>query len=235
VTATPEALEPVGSQGEGLRAHAVKTPRQQRSSDSLERILKTAETLIRTKGYEALTVAEVVRRSSTSIGTFYARFEDKTALLHAVQERVHGREERQILEELAKVDWDAQSLEETVCRLVDIKRAATKGNGRLLEAFVVYGATDPVLRQRGYQYKALVEDLEVEILMGHAAQIGHPDPESAARAASRLWQAAQEENVQRSQSGVSFPDSVPPDLLIEKLAEVVIAYLRSSGSERQVG
>ncbi|HEY5528200.1 MAG TPA: helix-turn-helix domain-containing protein, partial [Thermoleophilia bacterium] len=74
-------------------AHALKTPCQQRSRDSLERILKTAETLIRTKGFEALTVAEVVRRSHTSVGTFYARFQDKTSLLHAVQERVHGRQE----------------------------------------------------------------------------------------------------------------------------------------------
>lgn len=216
-------------------AHAVKTPRQQRSSDSLERILRTAETLIRTKGYEALTVAEVVRRSDTSIGTFYARFEDKTALLHAVQERVHGREEMQIREEAAKVDWTALSLEQTVRGLVEIKQTATRGNDRLLEAFVVCGATDPVLRQRGYRYKAHVESLEVDILMGHAAQIGHSDPESAARVASRLWQAAQEENVQRCRSGVFFPDSVPGDLLIHKLADVIIAYLRSPDNERRSG
>jgi AcrR family transcriptional regulator len=207
-------------------------PRQQRSSDSFERILKTAETLIRTKGYEALTVAEVVRRSHTSIGTFYARFEDKTALLHAVQERVHTREENQMRDELAKVEWDALSLAETVRRLVEIKRAATRGNDKLSEAFVICGATDPVVRQRGYRYKAQVESLEVEVLMRHAAQIGHPDPESAARVASRLWQAAQEENVQRSQSGVSFADSVPQDLLVEKLADVIIAYLGSPAGAR---
>jgi AcrR family transcriptional regulator len=216
-------------------AHAVKTPRQQRSSDSLERILKTAETLIRTKGYEALTVAEVVRRSNTSIGTFYARFEDKTALLHAVQERFHGREEMQIRDESAKVDWSALSLEDTVRKLVEIKQAATDGNDRLIEAFVVYGATDPVLRERGYRYKAQVESLEVEILMSHAAQIGHSDPESAARVASRLWQAAQEENVQRSRSGVALADSVHGDLLIRKLPEVIIAYLRSPDIERPDG
>ena len=208
-------------------AHSVKTPCQQRSRDSLERILKTAEALIRTKGFEALTVAEVVRRSQTSTGTFYARFLDKTALLHAVQERVHGREEMQMRDRVGKVGWDALSLEETVQELVDIKRAVTKGNERLLEAFVVRGATDPLVRQRGYRYKASVENLEVEVLMRHAAQIGHRDPESAARVASRLWQAAQEEHVQRSRSGVTFQGAVPQDLLIQKLAEVVIAYLRS--------
>jgi AcrR family transcriptional regulator len=206
---------------------SVKTPCQERSRDSLERILRTAEGLIRTKGFEALTVAEVVRRSHTSIGTFYARFRDKTALLHALQDRVHGREEMQMRERVAKVDWDLLSLEETVYALVAIKRAVTKGNEKLLEAFVVHGATDPLVRQRGYQYKAAIESLEVDVLMRHAAQIGHRDPESAARVASRLWQAAQEENVQRSQSGVTFEGAVPSDLLVEKLAEVVIAYLRS--------
>ncbi|MFH1834132.1 MAG: helix-turn-helix domain-containing protein [bacterium] len=208
-------------------AHSVKTPCQSRSRDSLERILKTAENLIRTKGFEALTVAEVVRRSRTSTGTLYARFADKTALLHAVQERVHGREEAQMRDRVSKVDWSALSLEDTVQELVDIKRAVTKGNERLLEAFVVHGATDPTVRRRGYRYKATVENLEVEVLMRHAAQIGHSDPESAARVASRLWQAAQEEHVQRSRSGVSFPGAVPQDLLIQKLAEVAIAYLRS--------
>ena len=216
-------------------AHALKTPCQQRSRDSLERILKTAETLIRTKGFEALTVAEVVRRSHTSVGTFYARFQDKTALLHAVQERVHSRQETDMRNKLAKVDWITLSLEGTVRKLVSVKRAVGKGDDKLLEAFVVQGATDSVLRQRGYHYKAIVESLEVEILMCHAAQIGHQDPESAARVASRLWQAAQEENVQRSQSGVSFVGSVPQDLLIEKLADVVIAYLRCPAAEHAGG
>ena len=216
-------------------AHAVKAPCQQRSRDSLERILKTAETLIRTKGFEALTVAEVVRGSHTSIGTFYARFHDKTALLHAVQDRVHDRQEIHMRGLLGKVDWSALSLEETVRELVRIKRVVGKGDDKLLEAFVVHGATDSVLRERGYRHKAVVENLEVDILMRHAAQIGHEDPDSAARVASRLWQAAQEENVQRLQSGVSFLGAVPQDLLIEKLADVVIAYLRSPDRPQKVG
>jgi len=209
--------------------HSVKTPCQSRSRDSLERILKTAEALIRTKGFEALTVAEVVRRSRTSIGTFYARFQDKTSVLHAVQERVHGREEAMIRDRVAKVDWDVLTLEETVRKLLEIKRAATKGNDKLWEAFVVHGATDPVIRQRGYRYKAQVEDLEVEIVMRHAAQIAHEEPETAARVASRLWQAAKEEQVQRSKSGVSSPGNVSRDLLMEKLADVAVAYLKGPG------
>jgi AcrR family transcriptional regulator len=207
--------------------HLVKAPCQQRSRDSQERILRAAEALIKTKGFEALTTAEVVRRSRTSIGTLYARFGDKTALLHAVQDRVQDREEALIRQKMAEVDWDSLTLEECVCRLLEIKRAATKGNDRLFEAFVVHGATDPIVRAQGYRHKAVIEGLEVEKLMRHAAEIGHADAETASRVASRLAQAAQEEHVQRSLSGVEFPAAAPPDLLLEKLAEVIIAYLNT--------
>ena len=208
--------------------HVVKAPCQQRSRDSQERILRAAEALIKSKGFEALTTAEVVRRSRTSIGTLYARFGDKTALLHAVQERVQTREEAVMRARLAKVNWDALSLEETVRQLLEIKRIATEGDDRLFEAFVVHGATDPVVRAQGYRHKATIEGLEIEILMRHAGQIGHSDPEGAARVASRLAQAAQEEYVQRSLSGVSLPTAASPDLLLQRLADVIIAYLKST-------
>ena len=207
--------------------HEAKEPRQQRSRDSQERILKAAEALIKSKGFEALTTAEVVRRSRTSIGTLYARFGDKTALLHAVQERVQSREEALMRSKLAKVDWDGLSLEECVRQLLQIKRMATEGDDRLFEAFVVHGATDPVLRAQGYRHKEAVEGLEVEILMKHAGEIGHADPEDAARVASRLAQAAQEEYVQRSLAGGSFPGSAPPELLLQRLADIIIAYLKN--------
>lgn len=207
--------------------HLVKAPCQQRSRDSQERILRAAEALIKTKGFEALTTAEVVRRSRTSIGTLYARFGDKTALLHAVQDRVQDREEALIRQKMAEMDWDSLTLDECVRRLLEIKRAATKGNDRLFEAFVVHGATDPIVRAQGYRHKAVIEGLEVQKIMRHAAEIGHADAETAGRVASRLAQAAQEEYVQRSLSGVDFPIAAPPDLLLEKLAEVIIAYLKT--------
>jgi AcrR family transcriptional regulator len=208
-------------------AHAVKAPVQQRSRDSQERILRAAESLIKSKGFEALTTAEVVRRSRTSIGTLYARFGDKTALLHAVQERVQSREEAVMRAHIARVDWDGLSLEDAVRHLLEIKRAASEGDDRLFEAFVVHGATDPVVRAQGYRHKATIEGIEVEVLMRHAGQIGHADPELAARVASRLAQAAQEEYVQRSLSGVSLPADAPPDLLLRHLAEVITAYLKN--------
>jgi AcrR family transcriptional regulator len=207
--------------------HEVKEPRQQRSRDSQERMLKAAEALIKSKGFEALTTAEVVRRSRTSIGTLYARFGDKTGLLHAVQDRVQSREEECVRNQMAKIDWDGLSLEESVRQLLLIKQTASDGDHRLFEAFVVHGATDPVLRAQGYRHKAAIEELEVAVLLRYAGDIGHADPADAARVASRLAQAAQEEYVQRSLAGDYLPAIAPPELLLQRLADVIIAYLKN--------
>lgn len=213
-------------------SNSVKAPCQQRSRDSLERILRSAEALIRSKGYEALTIAEVVRRSRTSIGTLYARFPDKTALLYAVHERVLDREEEKFRERLAEIDWDTLSLEESIRQLMNIKADLIRGTEKLYEAFVVGGATDRTIRERGYRAKAVKEDMEVEILLRHADEIGVHCAERAARIASRVWQAAREENVQRLRSGVPGSGGVPQEALMEDMADVVMAYLRGPAHMR---
>jgi hypothetical protein len=50
--------------------------------------------------------------------------------------------------------------------------------------------------------------------------------ERAARIACRLWQAAREESVQRSKSGLPAPGGVEQDSLMREMADVVIAYLQ---------
>ena len=62
-------------------ALAYKPPRQRRSHESLERILDAAESLIRERGFDTMTIAEVVQRSGSSVGSLYARFNNKLGLL----------------------------------------------------------------------------------------------------------------------------------------------------------
>jgi AcrR family transcriptional regulator len=210
----------------------VRAPCQQRSRDSLERILRAAEAIINNKGYEALTIAEVVRRSRTSVGTVYARFPDKDALLHALHKRVITKDLERFKAQLARVDWDSLSLEESVRALARIKQKQAEGSERMYEAFVIKGATDSRLRADAYNVKAQYEELEVDILKRHVDAMGHEDPEAAIRIACRLGQAAREERVQRMKSGVPGPGGVPQDILLAKLGDVVVAYLKNSGRER---
>lgn len=62
-------------------------PSQQRSQQSLERLLDAVEELLRKKDFDQISVTEIVRRAKSSVGVFYSRFEDKTEILFAVERR----------------------------------------------------------------------------------------------------------------------------------------------------
>src|SRR5207249_1840953 len=54
---------------------------------TLDRLLDAAERLILEGGAEAATVPAIVRAARSSVGSFYARFPDKRALLETLHER----------------------------------------------------------------------------------------------------------------------------------------------------
>lgn len=66
---------------------AVRPPLQARSRRTLDRILAATERLLEERSFEEIGVQEIVRAARTSVGSFYARFEDKSALLSALYER----------------------------------------------------------------------------------------------------------------------------------------------------
>lgn len=65
----------------------MRTPLQTRSSSSADRMLEATLELLDHGGPQAVTVAEVARRSGTSNGSLYHRFGDRTGLLLAAQDR----------------------------------------------------------------------------------------------------------------------------------------------------
>ena len=65
-----------------------RLPRQQRSRQSLERILAAAEQVLARDGADGFTVAAVAALSRVSIGGIYRRFDGRDTLLLAVKHRV---------------------------------------------------------------------------------------------------------------------------------------------------
>ncbi len=65
-------------------AAPIKPPLQSRSRETLQRIYAAAESLMEETPFERITVQQIVKRARTTTGSFYARFEDKDALLEAL-------------------------------------------------------------------------------------------------------------------------------------------------------
>ena len=65
----------------------IRAPRQDRSRQTMDRVLKALEALLEEKPFDKITMVELAQRSSTGTSSIYARFKDKRSLILGV----HGR------------------------------------------------------------------------------------------------------------------------------------------------
>lgn len=83
---------PVGDDGrdgpasstEGSDGECVRAPRQARSQETYDRFVDATIELLAEKPFDQITVSDIVRRADRTVGSFYARFEDKYAVLYAI-------------------------------------------------------------------------------------------------------------------------------------------------------
>ncbi len=130
----------------------IHPPKQARSQATLDRLCRAAAKLLETKHWHQISVQEIAREASSSVGSFYARFPDKEALLDLLDQRYT----EEVLELTAVLIREAQastrSLEDLaelmVAGLVEFHRAR-RGLIRAL-----------VLRARRYREAAFNERTE---------------------------------------------------------------------------
>ncbi|WP_334404439.1 TetR/AcrR family transcriptional regulator [Bradyrhizobium sp. AZCC 2289] len=79
----------------------VLRPQQQRSRAALAKIVTAAEQLLRTKGVDGFSMAEVAEASALPVGNIYRRFRGKEELLQAIKYDVTARIESAVDERLA--------------------------------------------------------------------------------------------------------------------------------------
>lgn len=70
-----------------MSASVMTRPQQKRSEASLEKILKAARSLISKGTFDDAAITQIVDEAGLSVGAFYARFKDKEALFHVIQEQ----------------------------------------------------------------------------------------------------------------------------------------------------
>lgn len=94
----------------------VKTPVQQRSRDTLERIARATRDLLAETVFEELTLQQIVSRAQCSVGTFYQRFANKDAILPYLL-TIHYEEIRHRLEHMLS-RMAGKNLEQRVAEVV---------------------------------------------------------------------------------------------------------------------
>jgi AcrR family transcriptional regulator len=202
----------------------VRPPRQLRSRETLDRILDAAEALVAEKGFEDTPVAEVVARADSSVGAFYARFHDKEGLLHALYERYYDEAVATADAALDPARWPGARVPELMQAVIRFLVSIFRERKGLMRAFVVRNHTHPGFQGRVERLSHYVIARLCALLLERREELGHPDPERAARFAMLLVFSALESTILFGEMRSSLLTLSDEDLATE-LTRSTLAYL----------
>jgi AcrR family transcriptional regulator len=152
---------------------------QERSQRTLERLFDAAEGEIREKGYADASVVEIARRAGCSVGTFYRRFRDKTALFHALDER-WGEAFRATMEDaVAPERWEGARIIEILTGYIEFSLGQGGEHGELHRAAINMATRDARFAERQRKLSAELHASLRTLLFARRDEIGHDDPPCA--------------------------------------------------------
>ena len=199
-------------------------PKQARSRETLNRLLNAAEELLDEGGLEAATVPAIAERAGVSVGVIYRRFPDKDNLLRAVFERffVRAREgNAAALQSMSNVYIPLPVL------LRKIVHGTVEGHRRtrhILRALIHFYRSH---RDRSFKRAAMEMNREGiktigRLLMTHASEFQHPNPEQAIEFALLSMGAVLYATVLEEEPLYSLSD---PEAMEAELTRMIFMYL----------
>jgi len=170
-------------------------PVQQRSRRTLAAILDAAESLLAHRPFDEISVAEIILKSGSSTGSFYARFESKDALLAALYRRYHDELPARVAALRAAAATELTTLRQTCERIVAEFSVFFIARPNLMRAIVIYARTrpheiKPLLADRASFHRELVALFEP-----FHRQIVHADPRAAVKTGLFFTAAALREGI----------------------------------------
>lgn len=114
------------------RPTGFRPPRQERSRVTVERIVRATQELLAEEGGDTVTVQQIVARADSSVGSFYARFDDRGAAVRYAEQRFWDDIESRWDAYLDAARWNEKGVLEIVARLIrDLVRAMMADRARL--------------------------------------------------------------------------------------------------------
>lgn len=120
----------------------IRQPRQDRSQETMVRILDAFEKLLRERAYRSITISAVAAASSTGAGSIYARFDGKRSILFAVHARLRERVRIYYRSLFDPVTAAGESIEAAIRRITQGMFAWHRQNEAVIKTSLILGDPD---------------------------------------------------------------------------------------------
>lgn len=207
-------------------ASSLNPPKQDRSRQTLERIVAASLELLATEGPAGLTVHKVVAKADSSVGSFYARFKGKDDLLDYLGSRIWTEALDRWTQALESRNWGELTLPEMVEGSVGLLIDAQRSRSAYLRA-LDWAAAGPTDAYRTFRTE-LLSGLG-DILLRRASEMSHPDPRLGVRIGLRAVLGIVEAEFRESR------DRLSRETLIEECRALLLAYLTGEAGEPSTG
>lgn len=151
------------------RSEWLTEPQQERSRQSLIKIIDAAVTLFCDKGYDATSIAEISRLSKVSVGAIYTRFSDKKSILHTVIESYYRTRKIQYDSIIEQVDSQALTPGESLHAYLDVMFSGFNSDHALICFVERQRLVDSLVAEQAEQLLTHVEAGLKTLLTPHAA------------------------------------------------------------------
>ncbi|MCP3986618.1 MAG: TetR/AcrR family transcriptional regulator [bacterium] len=145
-------------------APSISPPLQERSRKTLDALLRAAEAQLLEKSFSDVSVTSIVNEAGSSSGSFYARFPDKSALLHALHQRFVDRNVAQTEQMVSDLGDDKLSLDEFSAGLVDSLVESHLAHRGVIRAVLIESIRDATFAERASHLVTTVSKLVAPLL-----------------------------------------------------------------------
>jgi AcrR family transcriptional regulator len=160
----------------------IRPPSQARSQATMERFVRATRELLQERPFEDITVADIVTRAERTVGSFYARFEDKDAVLRLLLEQLDSRVRETVRAFCDPVRWEGSPVSDFVAESVKLNVHAYRRSAPLFRAALAASASDAGFRDRRRETMRFSAEAQKAFLLTRRDELRCSDPARASDA-----------------------------------------------------
>ncbi|WP_158543449.1 TetR/AcrR family transcriptional regulator [Dyella solisilvae] len=156
-------------------------PRQARSRESEQKLLKAAMEVLGRYGLDATTIPRIAEHAGLTPGAVYRRFPDKNALLETVILTILENQDVHIRRVLTPAMTREHTLPELIEQIISATLASYRANSGLLMGLrqFVQGSDHLAFKNKAVKLEKQSYTYVLDVLLAYRDDIPHPDPSLA--------------------------------------------------------